>query len=148
MTEGYEHFRKNKEGRSEGEVAPYTKWIDCEELPLKNIQEQAESLWAKLEMGPMKDSWNTKSIPGCLIEGRLLTRPPCFSCKRHCIHRLSSLWGFQPPRYLLEKQHGELQAVQRLLESTEDNFLVQILDRLTRCEALLNLLLTSSKEMF
>ena len=35
----------------------------------------------------------------------------------------------------------------RLLECTDDNFLIQILDRLTRCEALLDLLITNEEEI-
>ena len=30
------------------------KWIDCEEIPLKNSQEQVESLWVKIRDGTNK----------------------------------------------------------------------------------------------
>lgn len=33
------------------------KWIDCKELSLRNCKEHAESLWVKLGIGPIKDSW-------------------------------------------------------------------------------------------
>ncbi|KAK4806137.1 hypothetical protein QYF61_001060 [Mycteria americana] len=44
--DGYRLFRREKQGRRGGGVALYIKkWIDCEELSLKNSHEQVESLW-------------------------------------------------------------------------------------------------------
>ena len=37
------------QGRKGGGVAFYVReWIDCEELPLRNTQEQVESLWVRI----------------------------------------------------------------------------------------------------
>ena len=47
-TEGPRLFRRDRQGRKGGGVVLYVKeWIDCEELPLRNSQEQLESLWVK-----------------------------------------------------------------------------------------------------
>jgi len=74
-----------------GGVAIYVKkWIDCEELPLKNICEQVRDCGLKLETRPMKGIWLLRSTTGCLIKGRLLMKPSCFSCRRHHACRLSS----------------------------------------------------------
>ena len=43
--DGYRLFRRDRRGRRGGGVALYVKkWIDCEELSLKNGHEQVESL--------------------------------------------------------------------------------------------------------
>ena len=47
--DGYRLFRRDRQGRRGGGVALYIKkWIDCEELSLKNSQEQVESLWVRI----------------------------------------------------------------------------------------------------
>ena len=47
-TDGYRLFRRDRRGRKGGGVVLYVKeWIDCEELPLRNSQEQVESLWVR-----------------------------------------------------------------------------------------------------
>ncbi|PKU42649.1 nipped-b-like protein [Limosa lapponica baueri] len=43
---GYKLFRRDRRGRRVGGVALYVKkWLECEELLLKNSHEQVESLW-------------------------------------------------------------------------------------------------------
>lgn len=45
---GYRLFRRHRRKRGGG-VAPYIKrWIECEEMSLKNSHEQVESLWVKI----------------------------------------------------------------------------------------------------
>jgi len=46
--------------------------------------------------------------------------------------------------YLVARKHSELSVI---LESVDDNFLVQVLDRLTRSELLLDLVLTNAEEI-
>ena len=49
MTGCYRSFRRNKQDRRHGGVALLIKkWIDCEELPLRNSHEQVESLRVKV----------------------------------------------------------------------------------------------------
>lgn len=45
-TEGYELFRKDRQGRRRwgGRLSSVKRWIACMELPLRNSQGQAESL--------------------------------------------------------------------------------------------------------
>jgi len=45
MTGCYRSFRRNKQDRRHGGVALLIKkWIDCEELPMKNIPDEAKNL--------------------------------------------------------------------------------------------------------
>ena len=54
-TEGYQLFKKNRQGRKVRGVAPYVKErIDYEELLLRNSQEQVESLWVRIRDGTNK----------------------------------------------------------------------------------------------
>ena len=47
--EGNYFFRRDRLGRKGGEITLYVKdWIDCEELPLKINEKQAESLWVRI----------------------------------------------------------------------------------------------------
>lgn len=88
--EGYELFRRDRQGRKGRCVALYVReWIDCEEIPLRNGHGQVESLWERIKdqnlvLGP---------TTCCLIKGSLLMRPSCFSYKKHRACTLSSWWG-------------------------------------------------------
>eukprot|EP00075_Anas_platyrhynchos_P019479 XP_027308732.1 uncharacterized protein LOC101793245 [Anas platyrhynchos] len=65
--DGYKLFRRDRRGRRGGEVALcFRKWIDCEELCLRNSCDQVESLWVKI-----KD----QSSKGYLVVG-VCYRPP------------------------------------------------------------------------
>ncbi|XP_040404947.1 uncharacterized protein LOC121065888 isoform X2 [Cygnus olor] len=65
--DGYKLFRRDRRGRRGGEVALYVrKWIDCEELCLRNSCDQVESLWVKIE---------DRSSKGHLVVG-ICYRPP------------------------------------------------------------------------
>ena len=67
LTEDYRLFRKDRQGRRGGGVAFYVrKWIDGEELCLRNSHKQVESLWIKIE------DWSSK---GHLVVG-VCYRPP------------------------------------------------------------------------
>ena len=49
LIEDYRLFRRDRQGRRGGRVALYVrKWIDCEELCLRNSHCQVESLWVRI----------------------------------------------------------------------------------------------------
>ena len=83
VIEGYRLFRRDRQGRRGGGVPLYVrKWIDCEELCLRNSHNQVESLWVKI-----KD----RSSKGRLVvgvcyrppdQGELVDKPSSFSCRR------------------------------------------------------------------
>ena len=51
----YRLFRRDRQGRRGGGVVLYVrKWIDCEELCLRNSHDQVESLSGKSRIGPAK----------------------------------------------------------------------------------------------
>ena len=112
MMKGYELFRRGRQGRRGGGVALYVKeWIDCEELPLRNSQEQVENLWVRI-----RDRTNK----GQLVIG-VYYRPPdqgeavdeAFLLqmqKASCSRALVLVGDFN---HLLERPHGELQEVQK-----------------------------------
>lgn len=53
--EGYKLCRRDRQGRMGGSVAVRVKkWLDCEEFPLRNSQEQDKNLWVKIK------DWNNK----------------------------------------------------------------------------------------
>lgn len=67
--------------------------MDCEELPLKTRQEQAESLWVKI-----KDKIKTGHLVVEAYYGLPDQKEPaeetfCFGYKSHCTPKLSSQWG-------------------------------------------------------
>jgi len=62
-------------------------------------------------------------------------------------HRLSSWWGISIPNICWESNIVGCRQSRRLLECTEDNFLVQISDKSTRGETLLDLVLTNAWEI-
>ena len=67
LIEDYRLFRRDRQGRKGGGVALYVgKWIDCEELCLRNSHDRVESLWVKI-----KD----RSSKGHLVVGACY-RPP------------------------------------------------------------------------
>ena len=67
LIEDYSLFRRARWGRRGGGVALYVrKWIDCEELCLRNSHNQVESLWVKVK------DWSSK---GHLV-ARVCCRPP------------------------------------------------------------------------
>ena len=102
----------------------------------------------KLGTRTIKDSWWLESTTGYLIKGSLLMRPSYFCCKRHHIHRLSSWWGnFNHPDSQWKNNTVSCKQSRKLLDSIDDNFLFQILDRSTRVEALLDLVLTNVEEV-
>ena len=64
-----------------------------------------------------------------------------------CSQVLVLVWDFNHPDIYWKDHTVSCKRSRRLLESIDDNFLVQVLDRPTRGEALLDLLLTNAEEI-
>lgn len=48
--EGCKLYGRDRQGKKGGGIVPYVKkWVDCEEFPLRNNQEQDDSLWVKIK---------------------------------------------------------------------------------------------------
>lgn len=83
LIKDYKLFRKDRQGRRCGVVVLYVKkWIDCQELPLRNSYKQVESLLVKIK------DWNKKGHFVVGVYCRLLDQgkpvePSCLSCKKH-----------------------------------------------------------------
>ena len=146
--DGYKLFRRDRRGRRGGGVALYVrKWIDCEELCLRNSHDQVESLWLKI-----KD----RSSKGHPVAG-VCYRPPDQgeSVDEAFLLQLQELLHSQALVLMGDFNHpgicwgsgtvGSRQS-KRFLESVEDNFLVQVIDGPTRGEALLDLVLSNVEE--
>ena len=129
-------------------VALYVrKWIDCEELCLRNSHDQVESLWVKI-----KD----RSSKGHLVAG-VCYRPSdqeeavdkAFLLQLQEVSRSRALvlmGDFNHPDICWDSGMAGGRQSRRFLESVEDNFLVQVIDGPTRGEALLDLVLTNEEE--
>ncbi|XP_068520926.1 uncharacterized protein [Anas acuta] len=147
--EGYKLYRRDRQGRKGGGVALYVKkWIDCEELPLRNSHEQVESLWVKIKHQTNK---------GHLVVG-VCYRPPdqgepfdeAFLLQLQeapCSRALILMGDLNHPDVCWESYTAGSKQSRRLLECVEDNFLVQVLDKRTRREAFLDLVLTSVDDL-
>lgn len=97
----------------------------------------------KLGTGPTKHIWWSKTNAGHLIKRSMWMRSSCFRYKKCCAHRLSSWWG----DVWCKSNKESYKQSRRFLLSTEDKFLVQVLNRSTRGEALLASMLTSVEEI-
>jgi len=106
----YRLFRRDRRGKRGGGVAFYINIsIQCEELSLKNSHEQVESLSVRIRDRGKKrnlvvsvyyrppDQWEPTD------KAFFLQAAGGFTLTVSC-----PAGGLQPPRHLLEKQHGEL----------------------------------------
>ena len=130
MIEDYRLFRRDRQGRRGGGIAPYVrKWIDCEELCLRNSHDQVESLWVKI-----KD----RSRKGHLVVG-VCYRPPdqeeavdeafLLQLQEVLRSRAPVLMGdFNHPDICWDSGMAGHRQSRRFLESVKDNFLVQVID--------------------
>ena len=58
LIEDYRHFRRDRQGRRGAGVALYVrKWIDCEELCLRNSHDQVKSFEVKIKDQTSKGHW-------------------------------------------------------------------------------------------
>ena len=131
--EDYRLFRRDRQGRRGGGVALYVRnWVDCEELCLRNSHNQVESLWVKI-----KD----QSSKGHVMVG-VCYRPPdqeeavdeAFLLQLQEVSHLQALvlmGTFNHPDICWDSgMAGDRQST-RFLESVENKFLVQIINRPT-----------------
>lgn len=105
------------------------------------------SLWVKV-----KDCTNKRHLMGgvyyrCLAWGSPLTRTLASATWSIALTNSHPDGGFQPSRYLLGKQYrAGCKQSRRFLECIKGKFQIQVLDKPTREEALVDLLLTNTNE--
>ncbi|PKU35646.1 egf-like repeat and discoidin i-like domain-containing protein 3 [Limosa lapponica baueri] len=138
------------QGRKEGGgVALYIKkWLECEELSLKNSHEQVESLWVRI-----RDRGNK----GNLVVG-VYYRPPdqgepideAFLLQLQKASRSQSLvllGDFSHPDICWKSSTASCIQSRRFLECIGDKFLSQAIDSPTRGDAILDLMATKVSEL-
>ena len=145
---GYRLFRRDR-GRRGGGVALYLKkWIDCEELSLKNSHKQVESLRVRI---------GDRGNKGNLVVG-VYYRPPvrgepidkAFLLQLRGASRsqaLVLLGDFSHPDTCWKSSTASCRQSRRLLECLEDNFLRQVIDSPSRGDAILELMVTDASEL-
>ena len=131
---GYLLLRGDRLGRKAGGVALCVEeWIDHEELPLRNSDEQVESLWVRI-----RDRTN-KGYPVVGVYYRLPDQgEPADEAfflqlqKVLCSQAFVLMKDLNHLDICWENHTASCKRSRRLLESMDDNLLVQILDRPTR----------------
>jgi len=130
LIEDYRLFRRDRQGRRGGGIAPYVrKWIDCEELCLRNSHDQVKSLWVKI-----KD----RSSKGHLVAG-VCYRPSDQeeAVDKAFLLQLQEVLRSRAPVLMGDFSHPDIcwdsglaggRPSRRFLESVQDNFLVQVID--------------------
>ncbi|KAK4806761.1 hypothetical protein QYF61_005557 [Mycteria americana] len=147
--DGYRLFRRDRQGRRGRGVALYIKkWIECEELSLKNSHKQVKSLWVRIR---------DRSNKGNLVVA-VYYRPPdqgeptdeAFFLQLQeasCLQALVLLGDFNHPNICRKSSKASCRQSRRLLECTEDNFLTQVIDTPTQGDAILDLMVTNASEL-
>ncbi|PKU34849.1 mitochondrial fission process protein 1 [Limosa lapponica baueri] len=142
-------FRRDRRGRRGGGVALYIKkWLECGELSLKNSHKQVESLWVRIRIRGNK---------GNLVVG-VYYRPPdhgepideVFLLQlQEALHSqaLVLLGHFNHPDICWKSSTVSCRQSRRFLECIGDNFLSQVIDSLTRGDAILDLMITKASEL-
>ena len=131
LIEDHRLFRRDRQGRRSGGVAlSVRKWIDCKELCLRNSYDQVKSLWVKI-----KD----QSIKGHPVVGVCHSPPDqeevvdeAFLLQLQEVPHpwaLVLMGNFNHPDICWNSGMGGGRQSRRFLESVEDNFLVQVIDR-------------------
>jgi len=144
---GYRLFRRDRQAKRGGGLALYIKKsIQCEELSLKNSDEQVESLW-------VRDRGNK----GNLVVGVCYTPPDqgeptdeAFLLQLQEALRSQSLvllGDFSHPDTCWKSSTVSNRKSRRFLECMEDNFLSQVIDTPIQGDAILDLMLTSASEL-
>ncbi|GAB0209348.1 hypothetical protein GRJ2_003400500 [Grus japonensis] len=136
-------------GKEEGGHTLYVKeWIDCTELYLKNSDEQVESLWVKIRGQDNKGNlmvgvYYRPSDQGEPVDEAFLLE----LWEASCSQTLILLGDFNHPDICWKSGTESFKRSRRVLENMEDNFLIHVIDYLTRGEALLGLLLNKAEEL-
>lgn len=115
------------------------KWVDCKEPPLMRLR----VCGLKLGTGPLKDIWRSgphgQRKP--VIEAFLLQLQEALCSQAHIL-----TGDFNYPGICQESNTAGCKQFRRLLKCTEDNFLVQVLNKPARDEMLLDLVLIEGDE--
>jgi len=139
-------FRRGRWGKRGRSAALYiNKWIECEELSLKNSHKQVESLWVRI---------SDRGNKGNFVVG-VYYRPPgqgeptdeAFFLQLQeasCSQALIQLGDFNHSNICWESNTVSSRQSRRLLECIEDNSLRLVIDSPTRGDAILDLMVTST----
>jgi len=130
LIEHYRLLRRNRQGRRDGRVALYVRrWIDCEQLCLRNSHNQGKCLWVKIK------DWSSKGHP---VAGVCYMPPDqeeavdevfLLQLQEVSHSRALVLMGdFKHPDICWDSGMAGGKQSRRFLESVKDNFLVQVID--------------------
>ncbi|GAB0203436.1 hypothetical protein GRJ2_002809200 [Grus japonensis] len=146
---GYRLFRRDRRGRRGRGVALYVKkWIDCEELSLKNSHKQVESLWVRIRDQGNKGNLVVGVNYRPLNQGEPIDKAFLLQLQEaSCSQALILLGDFNHPDICWKSSTASCRQSRRLLECIEDNFLSQVIDSPTRGDAILDLLVTNTSEL-
>ncbi|GAB0186388.1 hypothetical protein GRJ2_001104100 [Grus japonensis] len=135
-----------EEGKAEAGVALYIKkWIECEELSLKNSHKQVETLWVRIrdrgnKRNPVVGVYHMQTDQGEPVDEAFLLQLQEAS-RSQALVLLGNFNHFDICWKVARR------ATRRLLECIEDNFLSQVIDNPTRGDAILDLLVTNASEL-
>ncbi|GAB0210070.1 hypothetical protein GRJ2_003472800 [Grus japonensis] len=130
--DGYRLFRRDRQGRRGGGVALYIKkWIDCEELSLKNSHEQVESLWVRIRDRGNKGNLVVSVYYRPLDQGEPIDNAFLLQLQEASHSQALILLGdFSHPDICWKSSMVSCRQSRRLLECIEDNFLSQIMEQI------------------
>jgi len=147
--DGYSLFRRDSQGRrSRGIAFCIKKWIDCEELSLKNSHEQLANLRVRIVDEGNKgnlvvDVYYRPPDQGEPIEEVVFLQP------QEVLHlqALILLGDFNHPAICWKSSMASCRQSRRLPEYIEDKFLSQVIDSPTRGDVMLDVLESNTKEL-
>jgi len=125
--DGYRLFRRDRRGRRGGGVILYVKkWIECEELSLKNSQEQVESLWVRIRDGGNKGNLVVGAYYRLPDRGEPTDEAFFLQLQKASRSQVLVLLGYlSHPKTAGRSSSASCRQSRRLLERAEDNFLSQ-----------------------
>jgi len=113
------------------------KWIDCKELLLRNSHRQVESLWVKVKEQTNKGHLVVGVYYKLPCQGESVDEAFLLQLQEAlCLQALILMGDFKCLNVCWESHTAGCKQSRRLLECITDNFLVQVLDKPTRGEAL------------
>jgi len=142
-------FRSDRQGRRGRGVALYVKkWIEREELSLKNNHEQVEILWVRI--GDRGKNGNLVVGVYCRLVDQGQPIDEAFFLKiqeASCLKSLVLLGDFNHPDICWKRSTASCRHSRRFLECIDDNFFSQVTDTPSRRDAILDLLVSSVSEL-
>ncbi|KAK4827189.1 hypothetical protein QYF61_015151 [Mycteria americana] len=125
---GYRPFRRDRwERRGRGVALYIKKWIECEELSLKNSHKQVER---PPDQGEPTDETFFLQL-----------------WEASCSQSLVLLGDVSHPDICGKSSTASSRQSRKLLQCIEDNFLTQVIDTCTRGDAILDLMVTNASEL-